>query len=124
MSALLVVTVAIAALGLALVIYKWFRSEIGTVATTRASSARIATASSIGRRRGAMFPAASAPEDEAPRSPDESERVLSYREQMFEQLGFNRWQSVALAESNADWHEAEKLIQGGCSFETALDLLL
>lgn len=63
------------------------------------------------------------PEPEG-RPPDEFERVLSHREMMFRSLGLNDWQAVALAESGADWHEAERLIKKGCPIETVVDLLL
>lgn len=63
-------------------------------------------------------------EDAEPRAPDEFEQLLSYREQMFRELGFNQWQAVSLAEANCDWHDADKLLGKGCPHETVLDLLL
>jgi len=64
-------------------------------------------------------------EDEAPpREPDEHEKVLSHREQMFEDvLGFTPFQAITLAEYGADWHEADKLLKAGCGHEIAFDLL-
>ena len=58
------------------------------------------------------------------READEYERLLSFREQMFRQLGFNDFQGVALAEAHVDWHSAEDLLKRGCPKETAVDLLL
>lgn len=96
-----------------------------------AESALIATPSGSGRtgpprRSGSgLLSATKPPEEESePRAPDEFERVLSHREQMFRELGFNRWQAVSLAEAGCDWHEAEKLLARDCPHETALDLLL
>lgn len=58
------------------------------------------------------------------RHPDEHEILLSYREQMFRDvLGFSDTASIILAESNADWHEAEKLLLAGCPRDVALNLL-
>lgn len=66
-----------------------------------------------------------AEEPEVPaRHPDEYEKVLSHREQMFRGLGFNEYQSVALAEASADWHQADGLLKKGCPPDTVLDLLL
>jgi len=62
-------------------------------------------------------------EDVPPRPPNEFERVLSYREQMFRLLGFSDTASIILAEVGADWHEAEKLIEAGCPRDVALNLL-
>lgn len=74
-----------------------------------------------------MFGGTPKPAEEEPetaRAPDEWEKVLSHREQMFRSLGFNMWQAVSLAEAAADWHEAERLIHKGCPLDTVLDLLL
>lgn len=58
------------------------------------------------------------------RAPDEYERVLSHREQMFRDvLGFSFEASIILAESNADWHEAARLLDSGCPKHIALNLL-
>lgn len=63
-------------------------------------------------------------EDVEARHPDEHEKVLSYREQMFRDvLGFSFSASIILAESNADWHEAEKLLEAGCPRDVVLNLL-
>jgi hypothetical protein len=59
-----------------------------------------------------------------PRAPSETEKVVSYLEQRFFELGFNVRQSAELAERNADWHEADRLLADGCPLETALDILL
>ena len=59
-----------------------------------------------------------------PRAPSETEKVVSYLEQRFFELGFNVRQSAELAEVNADWHEADRLLQDGCPLETCLDILL
>ena len=61
---------------------------------------------------------------EESRPPTEAERVLANIELRFLELGFNPLQAAALAESGADWHEAERLLVSGCSLETAVDILL
>lgn len=64
-------------------------------------------------------------EPDEPRGPNEEERVLSHREQMFRDvLKFNEWQSASLAEAAVDWHEAERLLKRGCPHELVVDLLL
>lgn len=64
------------------------------------------------------------PEPET-RGPSEEEKVLSHREQMFRDvLLFNEWQAISLAEAGVDWHEAQTLLEKGCSHEFALDILL
>ena len=57
------------------------------------------------------------------REPNDDERTLSWVEERFSELGFNDMQSVALAEAGADWHEAQRLIRGGCPVLTVVDLL-
>ena len=59
-----------------------------------------------------------------PRAPSETEKVTSYLEQRFFELGFNVRQSAELAERNADWHEADRLLQDGCPLLLAFDLLM
>lgn len=103
----------------AALLYRRSRFATREASTTPASSVRAVTR----RASGLGVVVAEAAETE-PRRPDEFERVLSHREQMFRALGFNLWQSVSLAEAGADWHEAEKLLERTCPHETVLDLLL
>ncbi len=96
-----------------------------SVPLTPAPSVRVATLSASGpRRTGSGLLAAAAEEQSEPRAPDDFERLLSYREEMFRSLRFNQWQAVSLAECGCDWHEAERLLKKGCPHETVLDLLL
>jgi len=64
-----------------------------------------------------------AEEEEVPRLPDEQEILLSWLEERFRELGFNDLQAASLAETRADWHEAQALLKGGCDHLTAVDLL-
>lgn len=59
-----------------------------------------------------------------PRPPSEHERVLSYQEQRFMELGFNVLQAAELAESGVDWHDADRLLEHGCPLEMSLLILL
>lgn len=59
-----------------------------------------------------------------PRRPTEAERVLANVELRFLDLGFNPLQAAALADAGTDWHAAERLLDCGCSHETAVDILL
>jgi len=64
------------------------------------------------------------PGDEQPRPPTEYEKSLSYVEQRLYSLGFTVEQCAVLAEGNADWHEAERLIRSGCAHHLALEILI
>ena len=117
----------LAAAPAAVVALVWKSSRLSTVkeASNTPSSVLNATDSRSGRRRSFRRMTGSDSEAEvSPRRPDEQEKVLSHREQMFRYLGFNEFQSIALAESSVDWHAADALIKSGCSREIALDILL
>lgn len=101
-------------------LYRKSRFATSEASTTPVLSVLVVTRRGFGPGGGAVSEAA----DTEPRRPDEFERVLSHREQMFRTLGFNLWQSASLAEAGADWHEAEKLLERTCPHETVLDLLL
>lgn len=108
-----------------------FRSGTSRGNTTPAPLARRVTRSRSGpglvRRSEEMAATSGVPghEEEAPRAPDEAERVLSHREQMFrDELKFNEWQAISLAEAGVDWHAAKALLDKGCSHDFALDILL
>lgn len=71
-------------------------------------------------------PPDSDPGDETPdepRPPSEDEIVMSYREMMLVELGFNQNQAAAIAERGVSWHEADGLLKAGCDHLTAVDLL-
>ncbi len=61
---------------------------------------------------------------EPARKPDEDDRTLSWVEEQFRHLGFNDWQAASLADAGCDWHDAKRLIDRGCSYELAIDVLL
>jgi len=103
--------------------YDWWRTRTRTATPKVRSSALVATYATSGPSRS-YGSESEMSEDEGPRKPDEHEKVLSHREQMFEDvLGFTPFQAITLAEYGADWHEAEKLLKAGCGHEVAFDLL-
>lgn len=57
------------------------------------------------------------------RPPTQEERTRSWVEERFRELGFTTSQAAALADSGADWHQAENLIIRGARHETVVDLL-
>ena len=63
------------------------------------------------------------PGDEQPRHPTERERVETFVQERFRELGFNEHQAVALADNGVDWHQARTLIESGCSIEHAILIL-
>jgi hypothetical protein len=50
-------------------------------------------------------------------------QVYHWRRFRFLELGFNRRQAAALAEAQADYHQAATLIAAGCTVDLAFDLL-
>lgn len=44
-------------------------------------------------------------------------------EERFLELGFNHLQAEALREARADWHQAERMLDQGCSHEHATLIL-
>jgi hypothetical protein len=54
---------------------------------------------------------------------DERLRVRIWRRERFLELGFTLADSAALARSDADVHEARKLVQAGCSHPLAFRLV-
>lgn len=65
----------------------------------------------------------STPEDAVEaRHPTSEEKTRSWVEERFRELGFNCLQAEALADADASWHEAEKLIIKGARHNTVVDL--
>lgn len=65
------------------------------------------------------------PGDEQPsRPPTPEEIALSYVEQRLYALGFTVEQCAALAESHADWHEAERMLDNGAPHHLVVQILL
>jgi hypothetical protein len=62
-------------------------------------------------------------EQPEPRAPTEDEKVLSYRELMLMELGFNDAQAEAIAAAKVSWHEADALLRKGCDHHTVVNLL-
>lgn len=63
------------------------------------------------------------PEWTEPRSPTDEEKTETWVEERFRELGFNELQSRALTVVRADWHDAKRLLESGCSHLTAVDIL-
>lgn len=56
-------------------------------------------------------------------APTEEERVQAWRARRFVDMGFPPKAAFALAESEADLHQAEALLAAGCDRKTALRIL-
>lgn len=54
---------------------------------------------------------------------DEQADVFSMRIERLRKIGFDLAQALELAETEADIHQAEQIIQDGCSIETAYEIL-
>ena len=63
------------------------------------------------------------PEWTEARAPTDAEKTETWVEERFRELGFNELQSRALAVVRADWHDAKRLLESGCSHLTAVDIL-
>lgn len=57
------------------------------------------------------------------RSPSEKEMTDTWVEERFRSLGFDALQATTLRLARADWHEARRLLDQGCSLEHAFTLL-
>lgn len=62
-------------------------------------------------------------DEETEEAPLEMDHVVRHRLERFRDLGFNIRQRKALVRANADWHEAQKLLQAGCPLDIAFDIL-
>ena len=62
-------------------------------------------------------------EQEQEEAPLQIDAVVRHRLEHFRELGFNLRQRKALIRANADWHEAQKLLDAGCPIDIAFDIL-
>lgn len=53
----------------------------------------------------------------------EADNVFKNRMTRFLELGFPELEASILADSEADWHEAQSMIDDGCPVEIAFDIL-
>jgi len=64
--------------------------------------------------------------DEPPEQERSAEemKLRSWRFDNLVRLGFDKLTAARLVDAHVDWHEAEKLLEQGCSEERAVEILL
>ena len=64
--------------------------------------------------------------DEPPEEKRSAEQIQlrSWRFNNLVRLGFDKLTATRLVDAHVDWHEAEKLLEQGCSEERAVEILL